>query len=495
MKLPSTFLHDLVLTLTKSEKRYLKVQTGAGSKDYLELLDALLAQKTYDEAKLITDNKDANFVKYLAVNKRYLYALILRLLAQFNTKSIEDQVRAKGRAAKVLMRKGLFQAARKEVKQAQKLADKYEFFELQVMLCGLQKKLTQKQKTLKQEESYTRQLFELEREALVQLANVNEYWYLAQRVARMQTRFQKIQNEAQRQQLLELGQTPQFLKPELATNFRSKLYFYQANATYQFMQGEVKKAHQVNEQFLNLLEAHPHFLALYAENYLATLNNMLIDSLIIKEFDALETGIQRLEKTLQRPEFRQMKNMESRVFRQRYLLLINWSLSQQDYAGTLPLVPEIEAGLERFGHKIEKHHRITFYYLLAYLLFLNGRYDEALGWVNRILNDNNEDVVKEIYFFARTLNLLIHFELGNDDLLASLLLSTPKYLRSRRPIYATEKALFRFLGKLLAAPNRKNKQVLVSGFMAEVARLAQEQHERRVFNYLDLRLWRNSTRF
>jgi hypothetical protein len=251
----------------------------------------------------------------------------------------------------------------------------------------------------------------------------------------------------------------------------------------------VKKAYEVNSQFLDLLEANPQFLSLYAENYLATLNNMLIDSLVIKEYDVLKAGINRLEMTLKRPEFKSMKNMESRVFRQRYLLLINWSLSQKGYGSVLEWIPEIEAGLQQFGEKIEKHHRLTFYYLLAYLLFLNKRCDEALKWNNLILNDAKEDVVKEIYYFARTLNLFIHFELGNSDLLGSLLLSTPKYLKSRRAIYATEKTMFRFLGKSLAAPNRKARQELASAFKVEVGRLAQEPGERRVFNYLDLRLW------
>jgi hypothetical protein len=357
------------------------------------------------------------------------------------------------------------------------------------MLYGLQKKLSYKQKKVKLAEDTTQLLFEAEKNALAQLTNINEYWYLAQRVARFQIRFQKIQNEEQQQHLAELSQSPEFLDLNLATNFRSKLYFYQANATYQFMQGQVKKAYEVNSQFLDLLENNPQFLSLYAENYLATLNNMLIDSLMIKEYDVLKSGINRLEMTLKRPEFKSMKNMESRVFRQRYLLLINWTLSQKDFGKVLEWVPEIEEGLQRFGEKIEKHHRLTFYYLLAYLLFLNKRFDQALKWNNLILNDAKEDVVKEIYYFARILNLLIHFELGNVDLLGSLLLSTPKYLKARRAIYVTEKTLFRFLGELLAEPNRKSRHELVSAFKVEVDCLAQERSERRVFNYLDLRLW------
>jgi hypothetical protein len=42
MKVASSFLFDLVHSLSKSEKRYIKVQQKKGEKDYLKLMDAIL---------------------------------------------------------------------------------------------------------------------------------------------------------------------------------------------------------------------------------------------------------------------------------------------------------------------------------------------------------------------------------------------------------------------------------------------------------------------
>lgn len=489
MKTASTFLYDLVHTLSKSEKRYLKVQAGAGEKDYLQLMDALLAQKTFDEAQLIQDNKGANFVRHLAVNKQYLYELILRKLTQFGQKNWEGIVFEKMAAANMLIEKGLVGAAAQELKKGQAIAADYELFELQIMLASLEKRLRSLQPFNKQDDAVIEQMFNQEMACLEQLKNTIEYGYLAQQVLRFQVQFQKIQTEEQRQYLDSLTQSPQFQSLDLATNFKSKIHFYQANATYQFIRGDVKKAYNINREFLDLLDANPRFLPLYAERYIATLNNMLIDSLVIGDYDVLKEGINRLVMTLERPEFKSIKDIAARVFRQRYLLLINWSISQRDFAKALEWIPKIEEGLEQFGKKIEKHHRITFYYLIAYLLFLNGQYDQALRWNNLILNDPKEDAVKEIFYFARSLNLLIHYELGNYDLVESLLASTPKYLKSRRALYATEKVLFRYLGKLLNRPDKAEKQKLAADFKADINQLFQQPAEKRVFNYLDLRLW------
>lgn len=490
MKTPSSFLFDLVHSLTKTEKRYLKLRAGASDKDYLQLLDALLAQKQFDEQELLEQHKGANFVKHLAVNKRYLYELILDSLSRFGEKTIEQKVFTKITAVNVLIDKGLFIAASNELKKGKKLATKYELYELQIILNGLAKQLRAKQSPTKSTAgNVILDLFMSENDHLAQVKNTNEYWYLAQKMAEFQTRFQKIQTSEQQKDLASLTQSPLFNNQALATNFKSKIYFYQANAVYQFMLGNVKRAYEINSQFLDLLESSSHFLEQYAQRYLATLNNMLIDSLVIGDYDVLNTGINRLVKAAKRPEFKAIKNIESRVFRQRFLLLLNWSLSQKKYAEATEWIPEIEAGLKKFGHEIERHHRITFNYLISYILFEVNDFEKALEWNNKIINDPKEDVVKEIFHFSRTLNLLIHYELKNFMLLESLLLSTPKYLKSRRNIYATEKAIFRFLKRRISSIDKTEQQKHLSNFKLEIQELSTLPAEKRAFNYLDVLSW------
>lgn len=492
MKIPSTFLYDLVKKLSKSEKRYIKVQSGSGEKDYIQLMDALLKQKSFDEEKLLKDYKEANFTKHLAVNKRYLYELIIKTLTNFGQKKIEDKVLDKIIAANILIEKGMSMAAHGELKKGQKIAHQYELFDLQILLFGIEKKLFTQQKFKTESTEAIHKIFDTEMNCLEQLKNTSEYWYLARQLVQFQKLYQKIQTEEQQAYIDNLINSPKFKNPDLATNIRSKLYFYQANASYQFTVRKIEKAYRFNQQFLDLLEANPHFLELFAERYLATLNNMLIDSLMIGKYDILEAGIDRLSKIVEKPAFSKIKNIEVRVFRQRYLLLLNWSLSQKDYDKALSWIPEIEEGLEKYGKKIEKHHRITFYYLVAYLLFINKKYDEALNWNILIIGDSKENVVKEIFYFSHVLNLVLHHELGNEKLLDSLLHSTPKYLKRRRNIYATEKALFQYLRKQLNSVDRKEKQEITVKFKNQIDELAKNPEESRVFNYLDLRLWLNN---
>ncbi|MGK0364674.1 MAG: hypothetical protein ACI85O_001732 [Saprospiraceae bacterium] len=170
MKISSSFLYDLVHSLTKSEKRYIKVQSGSGEKDYIQLLDALLAQKTFDENQLVKENEGAKFIKYLAVNKQYLYELLLKSLTRFGRKSLEAKIYDKIAAANVLLEKGLFLAAFKELKKGLKIAEKYDFFELQIMLCGVEKKLISQRQFKSKDDNAIHKIFKTETNSLKAIA-------------------------------------------------------------------------------------------------------------------------------------------------------------------------------------------------------------------------------------------------------------------------------------------------------------------------------------
>jgi hypothetical protein len=493
MKVASSFLFDLVHSLSKSEKRYIKVQQKKGEKDYLKLMDAILLEPYFDENLFILKQKGANFLKNLAVNKRYLYELVLQALDKFGEKSSENQVFEIYSACLVLIDKGLFKAAYKELNKGILLAEKYELFELQIMLLSLEKRMQSSQANKENaNRPNSEKIYLKEKYCLEQLANTNEYWYINNQLSQYQVQFQKIQTAEQNELIQSIVKSPKFNQERLASNYKSRLFYYQANSTYYFMKGEANKAHENNKQFLDFLESKPQFLKLYAERYLATLNNLLIDSFILGKEDVLKEGLDRLENLLNRSEFKTIKNLASRVFRQKYLLLLNWSIRQGAFNEALAWIPTIENGLEAFGKTIEKHHRITFYYLSAYILFITEKYDEALKWNNKIMNDPKEDVVKEIFYFSRVLHVLIHFELSNYDLMDSLLLSTPKYLKSRRELYKSEKSLFSLLKKIRNSVSESDKQVHYMNFNAELDKLQKDPKENRAFSFIDLKLWVSS---
>ena len=62
--------------------------------------------------------------------------------------------------------------------------------------------------------------------------------------------------------------------------------------------------------------------------------------------------------------------------------------------------------------------RKTFFYLnIAIIYFGAKKYNDALKWTNRLLNDIDISKSLDIYCLGQLLNLLIHIELNNKNLL------------------------------------------------------------------------------
>ncbi len=490
MKNPSSDLHELVHSLTKSEKRYLKIQFGNQSRDYHELLDALLAQPVYDEKELKVAYAGAPFLRHLAVSKQYLYDLILKTLDRIDSEHLEAATYKQLAYARQLIRRNLAHQAIRQLRKARRTIVAHELYPAWLDLLSLEKQLlsTQSISNAWKVDNRTR-IYEEERECLARMQNTNDYWWLNTQLYQLQLQFQKARDASQREQLNTLIREPLLQDVARATTFRSRVYFYQARATYHFTMGEPEAAYQYNHQFLELLESDPVHLQRNPDLYLGTLNNFLIDSLLLKKTDALRAGLEKLRAIPSRSAFSKLKRIEARVFRQSYLLEINWALAERDFDRGRQLIPSLREGLDRFGRQMDKAHRVTFHYLIAYLYFCASDGSEALNWINLLLRDRKEGVVPEIYAFNRWLNVLVHFDLGNYELLQSLLPSTRRYLRKKRPLYRTEQQLFRFLQRAMNAVNTAAFREHCLELLESLQSLRQDQREQRVFNYIDLQYW------
>ena len=65
-----------------------------------------------------------------------------------------------------------------------------------------------------------------------------------------------------------------------------------------------------------------------------------------------------------------------------------------DFQKALTTVEEMIAGLDTYKDKLSKEQAILFYYNIAYVYFGVGLHKEALKWLNKLLNDNEQTCVR-----------------------------------------------------------------------------------------------------
>ena len=147
--------------------------------------------------------------------------------------------------------------------------------------------------------------------------------------------------------------------------------------------------------------------------------------------------------------------------------------------------------MEEDPYNWDGHRVLVFYYRIACLYFGSGDNASAIDYLNLIINQKNPDYREDIQCFARILNLIAHFELGNSQLVEYQVKSVYRFLAKMEDLHAVQREIFRFLRKI---PRIKESE-LEQEFISLRNTLAEQENapfERRPFLYLDIISWLES---
>ncbi|MCB0651236.1 MAG: hypothetical protein KDC85_08175 [Saprospiraceae bacterium] len=487
MKPPSSFLFDLIKSLTKSEKRYLKLGLSGTQAEHVKLFDAIVRQEHYDEEILKAEYGGNAFVQNLPVYKNYLYRFILNRLSQYHQKSESAEIFEKVRFAEILTEKKLTHQAKRQLAAAEKLAEKYQLPGMLLLVSNAQQLLlTQSSQSVFKE---VQPLYRIQKEALKALEASNEYNRLFSEISDLQIRMQKAGKPEEFNTLEAWRNHPLLKEPPQNLPVQNKILYFKSIAIYHFTRDEPLEASRYNKRILDLLEQEVEFNKRHPEQYLSTLNNFIIDQLTLKNIPAFEEGLRRLEQLPDNPAFVKVKNIKARIFHQRYLLFFNYCYSDRAYSKAMEVMADFQKELRQFEGQLKLHQRFTLDYLAAVLCFGARRFREAQEWLLPILQESREEVVLEIFRYARILNLLIHFELEHYEFIHSLLPATSRAIAKKGAIVRSESMLLRFLRRSLSVPGRKEKEQLVIELSKELSDLQTQPGEQRLFNYIPVLEW------
>ena len=180
------------------------------------------------------------------------------------------------------------------------------------------------------------------------------------------------------------------------------------------------------------------------------------------------------------------------IFRNTHIAELQIHHQTGNFEEGLELVETILKGMDKYDGKMHKEQELTFFYQIAYIYFGAGKYNKALFWINKVLNDNENTLRQDIYSYARLFNLVIHYELGNHDLLEYITKSTQRYLNKRQRAYLMEKLVIDSFRKLIRANNVIDKKELLTAFKEDLADMMDNHEHRVVLKYFDFVKWVNS---
>ncbi len=487
-------LFQLIKSLTKAEKRSFKLfvsrhKSGEDAK-FLKLFTWMDKQGEYDEAKILL-KEPAIKASQISNLKAHLYKQILQNLgSNKSSNDIPMQIRDCIDQASILNDKCLYKQSFKILEKAKALAEKNDFPLLLLEIIEFEKRLVTKLAQPKVD----RRINDLMKESEViseQLKSLHNFSNLSLKLYSfyMNIGFIRDHKDFEIVNSFYFSSMPAFKEERLS--FNEKNYLFNSMVGYYFFIQDDERAYEYAKKWVQLFKDNPFLIAPKIDLYIKASNNLLIAQNKLGKFDEFVATFKELEAVYNIKNLHLTDNIKLQIFKYLSTHRINHYFLLGTFEEGVKIVPEIAEGLNRFIDQLDMHHILIFYYKFACMYFGNNQWQEAVSWLNKIINATNVDLRSDIQCFARILNLICHYELENTDLVDYYILSTYRFLIKKEDLYMFQKYIMKFLKDL----NSIKPTQLMDAFKKlrkQMLSLKNNPYEKRAFLYFDIISWLES---
>ena len=462
----------LVKSLSKAEKRYFKLfcQGKKAYENYWQLFREIDTQDVYDEAVLRKRLAGSSLGRQLPVAKHHLYHLLLKTLRNYYGKvSKAAEVRDGLRNVEILLDRELPELAEKELDRIHKIASRYELQVEGMAIHSLRRRLLLMQRPL----PFTtlQQVLEEEKSLIQQLADQQRLWEITLSIFSIPPDDNSLLDEA-------------VLSPDRPASLQGNTLKHHIYYTYHTIRGDSKLGSQWLEKLIALLEEQPHRIEDDPSPYITALNNYLSYHIFRKEYDQVDSILEKIHSIPNRYRLNIQRKVAVKYRLRTYNVELEMYRDTANYEKGRTLIEEIKGFLAAEKRTVPNDYFMQFWYQFAYIFFMSRDFNAALQWVNEILQSRFRQVRPDLESYARLLNLMIHFELGNYSVLRYAVVSTRRFLNKKGKMESFEKLLLQFFSKACNSPKAEHG-ALLQKLEADLAPVLNQQH----LDYLNFIDW------
>ena len=488
---PSIELFSLIKSLSKSEKRFFKLSSSlqSGEKNYLKIFDAIEKQNDYDEEAIKDQFAKETFIKHFPSEKNHLYKLILKSLRSYHSdNSPASALKQEIKNIEILYKKALFKECNKFLGRAKKVAEENEKFYFSVDLINWEKSLLEEAFEQGEFDVSIQELIAEEHDVIAKLTNLAEYQVLYSKINYIFRLGGFVKNQAERDEVDAIMEHPLIKDPERALSVRAQSILY-------YVRGFCYNARRDNENSISsflkvkeVLDGNNPIRYDLQKRYVRAVANVVSGYISVKNYEAATTYLEELNALKKNKAF-QSRDIEISLFFNTRLLSLLLFNRQGKYEEAVDYCNNLAHEIEKMESDLNKEKKIVFYYLIAYIYFADGQLREALQWINKVLNDNESNLRQDIYSYSRIFNLMIHYELGNFDLLEYIIKSTNRYLNKSDRDYEFETTLVDYIKRLAKNQPEDERVAIFKELSQELGNRFTNPYNRVVLEYIDFKSW------
>ncbi|MBC7865328.1 MAG: hypothetical protein IAF38_20300 [Bacteroidia bacterium] len=478
----------LIKSLSRNEKGYFKKysskHTLAEGNFYVELFDELDAQEEYNEEK-IKKQLGKKRVKNFPSEKNYLYKLILRSLNEFyHNNSIERELRDLLNSVELLFAKSLYKQCEKFLLKAEKLALRFEKYSIQLEITDWRTRVIVAQAKFDELKNFIPESEKSKNSAIEKYKNLSEYRVLEGKMLMLTKTLGYPRTKAESEKYRQLIQTPVLRSKEKALGFWAQFHFYNIFNFYYDAIGKKDKLYEYRKKLIDFAESDKEKINDDQIRYLVALNNLVnIQDELAKDEEVYVT-LDKIRSVKSRSA-----EIQIRIFTYVYTMLFTRNIIRGDFEKNTLILPEVEEGLRKYSNKMHKEFLLAIRYNCFYTFFGTSNFSASLKWLNQILNDRYIESRKDIYSSARIMYLILHYELGNADLLTYAIESTKRYFKKQERLFRFEEFMLRFIEKIAPLSRRAEEKKVFQELKEKLIEIKKDALEIQVVAFFDFDSW------
>lgn len=492
-KQKSEDLFQLIKSLSSSEKRYFKLQMQVYGEDQksLILFNAIDKQNVYDEDKILACDNGIHAQQFSNL-KAHVYHRLLHAMRSFHLKKNKDiSIREYIDHSQILFDRGLYAQCNKLLRKARKLAHKNDNLELMLEILKMEKQVVAQGVGNENPEKVNAIINEV-KDVNTRIYNINTLSNILVRLNNWYTKTGFVRKEEYLEEVKQFFNTsmPSFQEETLSFNEKLNLYNVYV-AYYQFIQ-DFDKAYDYANKWVTLFDETPEFIPLKTIMYIRGIHSLMIAQNKLMKYKEFLSNAQKLKNVYLIPGIELNENIRAMLFKYITIHDINRYFLTGDFSGGISLVTKIERDLDQFVDKLGKHSTIIFYYKIACMYVGDSNHKMAAYWLQKIINEQNVDLREDVHCFARILNLISHFELGNTDIIDYYIRSTYRFLLAKDDLNNYQRYILRFLKNLTKETTESELVKRFEGLRSQLLTLIDNPYESRSFSYFDIISWLES---
>ena len=482
-------LVQLIASLNKAEKRFFKVFVKRNSSGddilFLKLFDVIDKAKEYDEELIL--RKVPSIKKSQISNlKAHLYKQLLLSLRLFHRTQNEHI------------------SLSEQLDYAHVLYDKGHYLQALEILSKLKKKVLEKEKSTLllqivdfekhiETQYITHSIGDRASELATSSIALCDEITLTQRLSNLSLllyglylKVGYVRNDQDYQQVTEFFKKNLPEVEEKKLGFFQRLYLYQSYAWYYFVVQEFTYYFRYSQKWVDLFHEYPEKQDIESALYVKSLHNLLNSHFLTGQYNRLVDSLEELDHIPDRINLD--RNTTGLLHMFKLIHHINKHYLDGTFTEGLDLVPELTDIITENPYNWDEHRVMVFNYKIACLYFGSGDFSTTITYLNKIINRINPNFREDIQCFARILNLIAHYELGNQQLVEYQVKSVYRFLMRMGDYHKVQSEILRFIRSLTRIlPSEVDREL--SKLKIKLEELSNDNFEKRPFLYLDIISW------